>query len=474
MSYTEERDEIAELFGYSSKPKKGYSKEVTPEEAESGNTEPPPVTSPPPPAAVPVAMTPPAVAAPAPAPAQHPETPAAPEIEDDEILVYDESDPPDFSTEEFYAFEKETVQAPPAEPIPEPATGDSPAIFSQAGSLEPAETEVRLRPPAESFVEPAPVKSPEEIAQEKQASKLAAAARIVEETPVEKIAAAASMKAVERVEPARTSEPAAEPKSAPLDSGRSFVREEPKSVENQKPLLLDTRGLVKIYDGRTVVNGVDINVRPGEIVGLLGPNGAGKTTSFYMMVGLVPPNDGKVFFDGKDVTKQPMYQRARLGMGYLPQEESIFRKLTVEENIMAVMETLNISKKERKARCQELLERFSITHIRKNIALTCSGGEKRRVTIARSLVTKPKLLMLDEPFSGVDPIAVNEIQNIVQGLKDSGLAILITDHNARQTLELVDRAYLIYEGKVLREGSRDFLINDPVSRELYLGDRFTM
>jgi lipopolysaccharide export system ATP-binding protein len=170
----------------------------------------------------------------------------------------------------------------------------------------------------------------------------------------------------------------------------------------------------------------------------------------------------------------PMYKRARLGMGYLPQEESIFRKLTVEENLMAVLETLDLSRKDRLARCQDLLERFSITHIRKNVALTCSGGEKRRLTIARSLVTTPSLLMLDEPFSGVDPIAVNEIQNIVEDLRKSGLAILITDHNARQTLELVDRAYLIYEGRVLREGTRDFLINDPVSRELYLGDRFTM
>jgi len=223
-----------------------------------------------------------------------------------------------------------------------------------------------------------------------------------------------------------------------------------------------------------VVNEVSINVRPGEIVGLLGPNGAGKTTSFYMIVGLVPANGGQVFFNGKDVTSQPMYIRARQGMGYLPQEESIFRKLTVEQNIMAVMETLKIPKRERKERCEELLERFSITHIRNNLALTCSGGEKRRVTIARSLVTKPSLLMLDEPFSGVDPIAVNEIQRIVQELRDSGLAILITDHNARQTLELVDRAYLIFEGRVLREGSQEFLVNDPVSRELYLGDSFTM
>lgn len=268
--------------------------------------------------------------------------------------------------------------------------------------------------------------------------------------------------------------PSAKRARAPRREDLRFESDEALSHDDSTGSLLRTRGLVKIYDGRTVVNGVDIHVRPGEIVGLLGPNGAGKTTSFYMIVGLVPPNGGEVVFNGHDVTHTPMYKRARLGMGYLPQEESIFRKLTVEENLMAVLETLNISRKERQQRCQELLERFSITHIRKNIALTCSGGEKRRLTIARSLVTMPSLLMLDEPFSGVDPIAVNEIQGIVEDLRKSGLAILITDHNARQTLELVDRAYLIYEGRVLREGSRDFLINDPVSRELYLGDRFTM
>ncbi len=238
--------------------------------------------------------------------------------------------------------------------------------------------------------------------------------------------------------------------------------------------LLFTEGLVKIYGGRTVVNGVNIAVRSGEIVGLLGPNGAGKTTSFYMIVGLVPPNGGTVMFNGMDVSKLPMYKRARLGMGYLPQEESIFRKLTVEENIMAVMQTMNYSRKEKKERCEELLERFSITHIRKNMAMACSGGEKRRVTIARSLVPNPSIIMLDEPFAGVDPIAVNEIQGIVHDLREEGLAILITDHNARQTLELVDRAYLIFEGRVLREGPRDFLVNDPVSRELYLGERFSM
>lgn len=239
-------------------------------------------------------------------------------------------------------------------------------------------------------------------------------------------------------------------------------------------MLLQTDQLVKIYGGRAVVNGVDINVRRGEVVGLLGPNGAGKTTSFYMIVGLVRPNSGRVFFDGQDVTRLPMFRRARSGMGYLPQEESIFRKLTVEQNIMAILETTPLSKTERKARCEELLNQFGIEHIAKNTALTLSGGEKRRLTIARSLVTNPSLLMLDEPFSGVDPIAVYDVQQIISNLRDAGLAILITDHNVRETLSIVDRAYLIFEGRVESEGPKDFLLNDPVSRKLYLGESFTM
>jgi lipopolysaccharide export system ATP-binding protein len=238
--------------------------------------------------------------------------------------------------------------------------------------------------------------------------------------------------------------------------------------------LLRTDKLVKVYGGRAVVNGVDIHVRKGEIVGLLGPNGAGKTTTFYMIVGLIRPNGGKVFFDQKDVTDLPMFKRAREGMGYLPQEESIFRKLTVEENIMAILETQPLSKKERKDRCEELLEQFGITHLARNTALTLSGGEKRRLTIARSLVTSPSLLMLDEPFSGVDPIAVYDVQQIVQDLRERGLAILITDHNVRETLNIVDRAYLIYEGRVESQGDKDFLLNDPVSRRLYLGESFSM
>jgi lipopolysaccharide export system ATP-binding protein len=238
--------------------------------------------------------------------------------------------------------------------------------------------------------------------------------------------------------------------------------------------MLQTTGLVKIYGGRAVVNGVDINCRKGEIVGLLGPNGAGKTTSFYMIVGLVRPNGGTVHFNGRDVTDLAMYRRARMGMGYLPQEESIFRKLTVEQNIMAILETTELNRAQRKARCQELLEQFGIDHVRKQLALTLSGGEKRRLTIARSLVTQPSLLMLDEPFSGVDPIAVQDVQKIVSGLREMGLGILITDHNVRETLSIVDRAYLIYEGRVLMQGTKDFLINNPEARRLYLGENFSM
>lgn len=238
--------------------------------------------------------------------------------------------------------------------------------------------------------------------------------------------------------------------------------------------LLHTDGLVKVYNGRAVVNGVNINVKRGEIVGLLGPNGAGKTTTFYMIVGLIRPNGGRVFFQDADVTDMAMYRRSRHGMGYLPQEESIFRKLTVEENILAILETTKAPKKEQRRRCEELLTRFGIEHLAKNQALTLSGGEKRRLTIARSLVTNPMLLMLDEPFSGVDPIAVHDVQQIVQDLRAQGLAILITDHNVRETLNIVDRAYLIFEGRVESQGNKDFLLNDPISRKLYLGESFTM
>ncbi len=240
------------------------------------------------------------------------------------------------------------------------------------------------------------------------------------------------------------------------------------------PEIVRTEKLVKVYGGRAVVNGVDIHCHSGEIVGLLGPNGAGKTTSFYMIVGLVQPNGGRVIFDGEDVTRFPMYRRARMGMGYLPQEESIFRKMTVEENIIAILETQPLNRSERRHRCEELLQQFGIEHVAKQVALTLSGGEKRRLTIARSLVTKPRLLMLDEPFSGVDPIAVADVQQIVSNLRDTGLAILITDHNVRETLNIVDRAYLISEGKVVTQGTKEFLINDPIARRVYLGEGFRM
>jgi lipopolysaccharide export system ATP-binding protein len=245
-------------------------------------------------------------------------------------------------------------------------------------------------------------------------------------------------------------------------------------VKDAESPILRTEGLIKIYGSRAVVNGVDIQLKRGEIVGLLGPNGAGKTTSFYMMVGLVRPNGGRVIFHGEDVTDLPVHLRARMGMGYLPQDESIFRKLTVEENLLAILETQPLSKKLRKERCEELLNQFGITHVAKQLALTLSGGEKRRLTIARSLVTKPSLLMLDEPFSGVDPIAVADVQQIVSKLREMGLAILITDHNVRETLSIVDRAYLIFEGRVETQGTKEFLVNDPVARRVYLGEGFRM
>ena len=238
--------------------------------------------------------------------------------------------------------------------------------------------------------------------------------------------------------------------------------------------LIRTRGLVKQYGGRRVVNGVDIHVRPGEVVGLLGRNGAGKTTTFYMIVGLVPPTEGHVYMGDEDVTLMPMYRRARLGIGYLPQEESIFRKLTVEENLLAILETLHLTEEERDARCDELLRDFGLEHVRENVAITLSGGEKRRVTIARALVTSPTLLLLDEPFSGVDPMAVHDIQEIIRNLKQRGLGVLITDHAVRETLSVVDRAYIIDEGRVLSEGSSEFVLNDPIAREIYLGHRFSM
>ena len=243
---------------------------------------------------------------------------------------------------------------------------------------------------------------------------------------------------------------------------------------NRSDLLVETRGLVKEYRRRRVVNGIAMNVREGEIVGLLGPNGAGKTTSFYMITGLIRPTSGHVYFKGQDVTRLPMYRRARMGLGYLAQEPSIFRNLTVEENVLAILETLPIGVRERRRRLDYLLEELKIGYLAKQKAYTLSGGERRRLEITRALVTDPSLILLDEPFSGVDPLAVYDVQQIIRDLKQRGLGILITDHNVRETLSVVDRAYVIYSGEVLTEGTREFLVNDPQAREKYLGKAFSM
>lgn len=238
--------------------------------------------------------------------------------------------------------------------------------------------------------------------------------------------------------------------------------------------LLEIKGLSKSYDGREVVKGVDLAVKRKEIVGLLGPNGAGKTTTFYMVVGVIPPNSGSIVFDNYDITTLPIHARARFGIGYLSQEPSIFRKLTVEENIMAILETLLISKAERKHRLESLLEELNIAHLAKNRAYTLSGGERRRLEITRALVTNPSFILLDEPFSGIDPIVVNEAQEIIKELRDRGLGILLTDHNVRETLSITDRAYLIADGRILISGTADDLINNPQAREIYLGEKFRM
>ena len=235
-----------------------------------------------------------------------------------------------------------------------------------------------------------------------------------------------------------------------------------------------TEGLVKVYGHRSVVNGVNVHVQAGEIVGLLGPNGAGKTTTFYMVVGLVPATSGSVFINGQDATHLRMHRRARLGIGYLPQEASIFRKLTVEENVLAIVETLPVKSADRPALVKHHLDELSLGHLAKQKAYTLSGGERRRLEIARALVTRPKFLLMDEPFAGVDPISVAEVQKIILQLKQRGIGVLITDHNVRETLRIVDRGYIIHKGKVMTEGSGDFLINDPQARELYLGQDFNM
>lgn len=237
---------------------------------------------------------------------------------------------------------------------------------------------------------------------------------------------------------------------------------------------LHTQDICKAYRGRAVVNGVNVEVSQGEIVGLLGPNGAGKTTSFYMMVGLVKPDTGSVFLDGNDITKLPMYKRAQLGIGYLPQEVSVFRKLSVEDNIMAILEMGPLPKAEREAKLEKLLEEFSLSHVRKNLGDRLSGGEKRRTEIARALATDPKFILLDEPFAGVDPIAVEDIQAIVWELKKRNIGILITDHNVQETLSITDRAYLLFEGQILKSGTAEELAADEQVRKVYLGQNFEL
>lgn len=239
-------------------------------------------------------------------------------------------------------------------------------------------------------------------------------------------------------------------------------------------MILRSENLVKKYKNRTVANNVSIQVQQGEIVGLLGPNGAGKTTSFYMIVGMVKPNSGKIFLDDLEITKEPMYRRAQLGVGYLPQEASVFRKLSIEDNIRAVLEMTKLTKKEQEAKVETLLDEFGLQHVRKNLGDQLSGGERRRTEIARALATDPKFILLDEPFAGVDPIAVEDIQTVVRKLKDKNIGILITDHNVHETLSITDRAYLLYSGSVIKSGTAEELANDEQVRKVYLGQNFEL
>lgn len=238
--------------------------------------------------------------------------------------------------------------------------------------------------------------------------------------------------------------------------------------------LLETKGVEKTYSGRKVVSGVDILVKRGEVVGLLGPNGAGKTTTFYMVVGIVSPDQGRIIFDNEDITALPIHERSRLGIGYLAQETSVFRKLTVRDNIMAVLETLPLTRAQRNSRLKELLDELNISHLANSKAYTLSGGERRRLEITRALVTRPSFILLDEPFSGIDPIVVSEAQAIIKELKARGLGVLVTDHNVRETLSITDRSYLISEGKILISGTAGDLINNPQARSVYLGEKFRM
>lgn len=237
---------------------------------------------------------------------------------------------------------------------------------------------------------------------------------------------------------------------------------------------LRSEGLVKRYRKRTVVDDVSVEVEQGEVVGLLGPNGAGKTTTFYMIVGMITPNQGRVFLDNVEITTTAMYKRARMGIGYLPQEASIFRKMTVEENILSVLQMMSLSSAGQRNRCEKLLSDFGLTHLARSKGYMLSGGERRRTEIARALATDPKFILLDEPFAGIDPIAVEEIMRIVGSLKERGIGVLVTDHNVHETLSITDRAYLLFEGKILMSGTAEILANDPEARKLYLGEKFKL
>jgi lipopolysaccharide export system ATP-binding protein len=239
-------------------------------------------------------------------------------------------------------------------------------------------------------------------------------------------------------------------------------------------LTLRAEGLVKRYRKRAVVNAVSIDVKQGEVVGLLGPNGAGKTTTFYMIVGMITPNAGRVFLGETEITKLAMYQRARMGVGYLPQEASVFRRMTVEENILAILQMMDLSAEDRRATCDQLMKDFSIQHLARSKGYMLSGGERRRTEIARALATNPKFILLDEPFAGIDPIAVEEIMRMVGSLKERGIGVLVTDHNVHETLHITDRAYLLFEGQILKSGTAEYLANDPETRKLYLGEQFTL
>lgn len=254
----------------------------------------------------------------------------------------------------------------------------------------------------------------------------------------------------------------------------SVLSESETTTATDQTYSIEAKGLVKAYGKREVVQGIDVKVQSGEIVGLLGPNGAGKTTTFYMIVGLVPVTRGQVFIKGQEVTSAPMYQRARMGVGYLPQEASIFRKLSVYQNVQAIVETMPIPRKERRDYVMTHLQDLGLEHLANQKAYTLSGGERRRLEITRALVTSPRFILLDEPFSGVDPISVAEVQEIILKLKEKGIGILITDHNVRETLNIVDRAYLVHEGSVLCEGASDFLVNDEQARKFYLGQNFSL